>query len=326
VGWFTNTRTGCLGTWQRLAGELFAPVRCRTDGDRFEVSCEQRGIVRGLDVSRLRIDPHSAERTSDLAADGVDDVMLLLPSARGACELAQHGRSGILPPGSVTLLELDSPFVFELRDRADDLVLVQVSRALLGLNRRTVRRATAIPIGAGTPAQPTLRAVIDTLGWAQVADQGAGAERVSGSGALSMDDGVAENLADVTVRLLTTVIRAFLTGAGGEPPREAQLEELRASMRRQLGDPSLTVDRLAAQHFLSVRQVHALFAEQGDSPAAYLRRIRLARAARMLSVRDSTGSTVRSVAHENGYSDAAAFSRAFAREYGARPGSWAPAG
>ncbi|MBL3688231.1 helix-turn-helix domain-containing protein [Leucobacter zeae] len=308
-----NARTRCVGTWQRLAAELFVPVRCRAAHDRFEAACEQRTIVRGLHVSRLGIDAHSAERTPALIADGVDDVMLVIPPATGVCELAQHGRGGFLPPGSVTLCELDAPFRFELQDRADDLVLVQVSRALLGVSRRTVRRVSALPIGPSTPAQPALRAVLETLG----------CDPAAGPVGAPADDGVAESLADVTVRLVATVIRAFLTGVDGAPPREAQLEELRASMQRQLGDATLTVDRLAAQHFLSVRQVHALFAEQGDSPAAYLRRIRLARAAGMLAVRASAGVTVRSVAHENGYADAAAFSRAFSRAYGARPGSWA---
>lgn len=309
---FTSARVSGVNTWQRLAGRLFAPVRCRTDHDDFEVSCQQRNIVRGLDVSRLRIDAHSAERTSALAADGTDDLMLVLPSARGRCALSQHGRSAILPSDSITLLELDSPFSFTLQDQADDLMLVQVSRSLLGLPRHTVGHVSGRPIEPPTPGQPTLHAVLGSLSHSHP----------------DSDVDVAANLADVTMRLIATVINAFLAESDTAPTRETQLAALRASMHEQMGDPSLTVSRLASQHFLSVRQVHALFAEQGQSPAAYLRGIRLARAARMLSARgrgDSghSGPTLRSIAHDSGYTDVASFSRAFAREHGERPGRWA---
>ncbi|MFV0434139.1 MAG: helix-turn-helix domain-containing protein [Leucobacter sp.] len=296
-----------LATWQQLAGRLFAPLQLRSNARRFEASYEQRNIVRGLDVTRLCIAPHSSERTPALTADGVDDVMLLIPSADADCVLTEHDRTIPLPAESVTLIDFGSPFTLEVRDHMTDFSVVQFSRRLLRVPRTTLAHVRGRPIGSAVPAQETLRAMLSTLHRPQA----------------TRDRDTAAQLADVAVQLATTVMHAFLSWEDTEPPtREARLEELRTSMRRQIADPTLTVERLAAQHFLSVRQVHALFAEQRDSPGAYLRRIRMERAAQMLAVRDRTGLTVQSIAHENGYADAAAFSRAFAREHGMRPGRW----
>lgn len=81
-----------------------------------------------------------------------------------------------------------------------------------------------------------------------------------------------------------------------------------------------TVDRLAALAALSRAAFASRFGRlAGESPGRYLQRLRLARAAdRLASTREPAGSIGRAV----GYASEAAFSRAFAREYGAAPRAW----
>lgn len=81
-----------------------------------------------------------------------------------------------------------------------------------------------------------------------------------------------------------------------------------------------TVDRLAALSAMSRAAFAARFGRlAGEPPGRYLQRLRLARAAdRLATTRESAGSIGRAV----GYSSEAAFSRAFAREYGAAPRAW----
>jgi AraC-like DNA-binding protein len=105
---------------------------------------------------------------------------------------------------------------------------------------------------------------------------------------------------------------------------------LPATLDRVLG-PALTaihrhpeqdwsIEALAGLVSLSRAAFAARFARLvGETPGRYLARLRLARAAELLS---SSSEAVGSIGKAVGYSSEAAFSRAFAREYGAAPRAW----
>lgn len=80
------------------------------------------------------------------------------------------------------------------------------------------------------------------------------------------------------------------------------------------------VDHLARRVGLSRTRLYARFTERvGEPPAAYLTRWRMVLARRAL--RDAS-TPLGEIADRLGYSDATAFSRAFAREVGQPPGAW----
>lgn len=62
-----------------------------------------------------------------------------------------------------------------------------------------------------------------------------------------------------------------------------------------------------------------VFARHGDSPAARLRRVRLARAEELLT---RTSSTVTQIAYACGFADVNTFIRAFRRAHDCTPESW----
>lgn len=105
---------------------------------------------------------------------------------------------------------------------------------------------------------------------------------------------------------------------------------LPAALDRALG-PVLTAVHRRPEQDWSVEDLAALasmsraaFATRfvrlvGEPPGRYLARLRLARAAELLQ---SSSEPVGSIGKAVGYSSEAAFSRAFAREYGAAPRAW----
>ncbi len=113
-------------------------------------------------------------------------------------------------------------------------------------------------------------------------------------------------------------------GAGGSPGR------LTAALDRSLG-PALwaihrhpeqpwTVEELAGLASLSRAAFAARFTRlAGDPPARYLARLRLTRAADRIA---TTTEPVGAIGKALGYESEAAFSRAFAREYGTAPRDW----
>ena len=85
----------------------------------------------------------------------------------------------------------------------------------------------------------------------------------------------------------------------------------------------VTLDRLAAHAGLSQFHLARTFrAVHGEPVIQYHRRLRLERAARLLA----SGNVAAEVAERVGFSDAAAFSRAFKRQFGVTPGARAAAG
>lgn len=118
-------------------------------------------------------------------------------------------------------------------------------------------------------------------------------------------------VADAVVDLLGGALRP------GEPPSSEAIW-LRASayVHRQLRDPGLSPERIAAAAYVSPRSLYALFAAHGETPARYVRRLRLTGARRDL---ERGGRTVAAVASSWGFADQATFGRNFRAAYGRTP-------
>ena len=81
---------------------------------------------------------------------------------------------------------------------------------------------------------------------------------------------------------------------------------------------------IAAAHFISVRQLHRLFAEQDDTVARYVRRRRLERCRDELL--RSPRSSLTSIAHRFGFADPGVFGRSFRAAYGTTPSQYRATG
>jgi len=106
------------------------------------------------------------------------------------------------------------------------------------------------------------------------------------------------------------------------PDREAALvESVLAAIHDALGDPGLTVDRLADAVALSRRQLtRRLRTATGETPAALIRRLRLERAATLLSDNDDV--LVSDVARTVGFRSASHFSTAFKQHFDCTPSAY----
>ena len=132
----------------------------------------------------------------------------------------------------------------------------------------------------------------------------------------ALDDAAGTAAADAALELLRAAVEPSVPTT-----RAAKREALRASVRRhvreRLQDPALSPVSIAKAHAISVRALHALFEDSGESVAGLVRRERLRRCFEDL-MRPSGGS-VTEIAFRWGFRDAAHFSRVFKREYGATP-------
>jgi AraC family transcriptional regulator, positive regulator of tynA and feaB len=127
----------------------------------------------------------------------------------------------------------------------------------------------------------------------------------------SLDARLGRPVADAAVDLLA--------GALGPPPDDDPAwSRVAAYVERNLRDPALTPSAVAAGAYLSLRSLYALFAARGQTPAGYVRRLRLEGAHRELARRGTAG-TVAQVAHAWGFRDQATFGRGFRAAFGRTP-------
>lgn len=97
------------------------------------------------------------------------------------------------------------------------------------------------------------------------------------------------------------------------------VDRARAVIRRQLADPGLSLARVAAQTAQSPRSLNRHLAARGTSFAALLRDARIDAACQLLA---QTRLPLATVAAALGYSEQAAFSRAFRASIGQSPRRW----
>lgn len=125
-----------------------------------------------------------------------------------------------------------------------------------------------------------------------------------------------EVVADTIVELACSAIEPGLPSS-----RTARRVAIRAAIRRfireNLRDPHLGPQGIAHAHTMSVRTLHALFEETGESVAALIRRERLDHA--MNDLRRIDGGSVTEIAFRWGFQDSAHFSRAFKKQFGLTP-------
>ena len=128
----------------------------------------------------------------------------------------------------------------------------------------------------------------------------------------------AGHVLNATMELLS----ATLTAQIDVPAHRSALVLLRqvtAYIERHLGDSELTTRQIAVANGINERHLHRLFESAHTTPAAWIRRERLARCRRDLCAREAARLTITEIAYRWGFRDSSAFSRVFRREFGICP-------
>lgn len=132
----------------------------------------------------------------------------------------------------------------------------------------------------------------------------------------ALDDAAGAAAADAALELLRAAVEPSVPSSRAAK-REALRSDVRRYVRAHLHDPTLCPDTIAKAHAISVRALHALFEDSGESVAGLVRRERLGRC--FDDLRRLSGGSVTEIAFRWGFRDAAHFSRVFKREFGVTP-------
>jgi AraC-like DNA-binding protein len=121
-------------------------------------------------------------------------------------------------------------------------------------------------------------------------------------------------------RMALELLQSSIGHAEGSPHDTQAVRLLRAKefIDRHLGEPELTLAAVARANAVSLRYLHLLFHDSGETARQYLLRRRLERAQQLLLSR-GTAIPVGEVAARCGFDSPSSFSRAYRARYGIPP-------
>ncbi|MFD7640556.1 helix-turn-helix domain-containing protein [Kitasatospora sp. NPDC059795] len=302
--------------WRDLIGLTRDCDATSPDLDRFEAVLRRSelGPVTFLGTSF----PSARFRRSDARVRRSDPGVFHLTFVQGgALALTRDGeQTQLFRPGDITLLDSSRPYELRAlgaRDAADgrprvEAVGIDFPTALLPVPPHRLRRL----LGRGFRATEGPAAVL--------ADFLLSIDRQ----APVLGPAVADRLGPIAVDLVAAWLADELADDSGLPESARQrslVEQVRAFVRRHLHDPELSPATVAAAHHISVGYLHRLFAlhTDGDTVAAWIRRLRLEKAHRDLADPALRAVPIGTIAARCGIPRPDDFSRAFRTAYGLAP-------
>ncbi|MEV5084529.1 helix-turn-helix domain-containing protein [Streptomyces sp. NPDC056159] len=294
--------------WEEFSQESHMPNLLRSEHqDDFRAAMRVVGLG-GVQVSVSSFPHLEVVRTPKLVRRCDPEMYQVDCVLSGEIVLELDGRESMCRAGDIVLVDSGRPFRGQFRatrGRGSHLV-AQFPRTLLPLPRSTVQGALAAPISARHGMGATFYRWLSDL--SSRAEEFTAAE--------------APTLASVTVDLLASLLGHCLDAEKKLTPqsrRQALRVRICDFVEQHLGDPDLTPGAIAAAHGISVSHLHAVFADQDLTVAAWIRNRRLERCRRDLTDPLLLARPVQAVAAHWGFTSPAHFSRAFRAAYGMSP-------
>ncbi|MFK4792474.1 helix-turn-helix domain-containing protein [Sphingobium sp. ZW T5_29] len=288
--------------WHGQVQALVTPIDIRVP-DRAAF----RGELRQQDIGEVQfsvIDATRQEGVRDTSGPhGASSRFDLVYMRSGGITLRQNGREASLGAGEALLFSHLDDFRF-LTSEFSEAYLVALPSAW-------IERWLPDPYAC------TIRPLIGTSRW------GAAMDGLLRSIAIAVKEG-RPLPAHIVGDQLGGCLALMCEGIAGEETtyRRRLMHQLRRTLASRFADPDLTPAAIAAQHGISVRYLHSLFAATGSSVGRELRSIRLARVRAMLEDVACRSLTVSEIAYSCGFNDPGYLARCFAQEYGRSPTSF----
>ncbi|MEU4797532.1 helix-turn-helix domain-containing protein [Streptomyces sp. NPDC023327] len=267
-------------------------------------------------------------RPSPSPAPGPEAVALLVPRT-GTALIAQDGRGTHVESGRLALLDLSRPFSVALTGGQVDGGGPALDAGPVGYGGRAECSRTLLfrlPVHALHVPAAVLRGAT-----ARVLDPSPAVAALLTPVLRHLDESAAPIPAAVAERLggvVTDAVAALVGEPAGEAGQAAEngprhlVLSVRRFIDRNLGDPELSAERIAAAHFISVRYLHRLFEGEDTTVSRLVQRRRVEECARELARRARVGPSLAVVASRWGFRSAAHFSRAFKGVHGHPPQQW----
>jgi AraC-like DNA-binding protein len=262
--------------------------------------------LESLGVSNFKADSQRVIRRKQAAKiDGSEDFVFLFPIQQ-QMQFDQRGRSGVVEPGGVFLVNSAEDYVIDVPDGSENITLKIERDALKDRVKNIDARCARLNI-----ANPHLVPVVSQLGFQLLKVQEC-------ANSLRLQDTVLE---------LICLMLELNDGADGlelvrQPLANILFDRVCGYMRRHLRDPNLSPERAAQAHKISVRYLQRIFQLNQTTFGRELMEMRLQEAHRLLidSAKLFRGrSNIGQIAFACGFNNQAHFSARYRERFGTAP-------
>jgi len=240
-----------------------------------------------------------------------DACFLIHLQLRGVSVNKQGGREVALSPGDLTLFDSSRPYRVAF-DSPTSILVMRVPRTLLREYVACPETLTMLPMPRSSAESRLAARFVRDL-WRRLPETTDEASKRHLTGALM------SVIAAACAALPQANVRGWTHGA-------ALRLQLIDFIEANLWDPDLDPSAIAQKGRVSLRYVHLLFREQGESVSRYVQRRRLEECARLLGDPLRAGNSVTQIACAHGFKSTAHFCRAFREHYGMTPSEFRTAG
>ena len=273
------------------------------DPDRFRGRLEA-GITGDIHLFSVDANAHAVHRTPALIAGAPQRYFKFSLIERGTGMIVQDGRETTLRPGDMAVYDTDKPYSLVFDDDIR-MSIVMFPRELLDIPSDLLSRITAMRLdganGVGAMIRPYLSTLTHQIG--------------------EVDGHIARRLFRTAFDMVGTLLESELGSATTATSHDDLMRRILDYIDEHLAEPDLNPSQIAAAHFISVRHLHALYSDQGSTVSTVIRARRLDRCYDDLVNPVLATRSVTSIALENGFVDAAHFSRTFRAHFGVPPSS-----
>lgn len=296
---------GSVDEWEDIVSDCFIPLSCVSFQSGYRARMEHLSLGSTMSVSALWTAGTTVQRTERLAHRATSDDLHISFQLASRGIIQQGRRMVSVRPGSVSIYATDAPYLQDYSEPGQKQLIVQVSRAALGLPfgaLNSMLENLTIPTADTTRVFYTY--IAEAQKHARESDGVAGAE----AGVVAKD-------------LAVTMLRSAASGRRIVPQTPGgMLHTIGNYVDEHLSD--VTVDDLAARFFISRRRLYDIFNGLETTPSEFLRTKRLEYSAARLADVTESRTTIAEVARAAGFDDQTTFTRAFRRAYGVTPRAW----
>lgn len=296
-------RIADAGEWEHFNSQSFYALSMESLSAGFLATVRLAELGHGIRVGELVTGGMTAlRRTSKLVAAAPSDHLLFLIQVAGQARVEQAGRQMHLLEGQGAFCDPSEPYA--VRSSSGHQIVAIVPRQEVLAPRIDARQVRLRPLSMSLAPLRVFRHLADEM----TLDPGSETDTES--------SGVAVAAQELLRSAATTAGTAELETRSWS--NETRLRSVKRYLLGRLGDPTVTMDQVAAANGISPRQLRAIFGP-GDSPAAFLRRERLRRARGELTDPRLFDIPVSTVASRWGFVDSSTFGRAYRGAFGETP-------
>jgi AraC-like DNA-binding protein len=288
--------------WAAQSSSVFGGLDIEMEADKLNATFEYTTLA-DVVFARLASDiPHRAIRTATLAARDDRSFVKMALVTKGLSVLEQGGRSTALHAGEWSVYDTSKPYRMTIPHRVDMLLLLiprdKFPTRGFDLQELVARRFSR-------------RHGVGKLMWSLIPttfDQIPELRRES-----------SHDLAEIVAQMTRVALLELSQRPACLDSKEALRERAKLYIASHLGDPELSITKLAGATGCTKRYLHMAFQSEQTSISDYILRQRLERAREDLLHPASSHRSITDIAYSWGFNNSNHFSRCFKQAFGASP-------